>query len=108
MQVWAAEYEGKQVAAKVTQCPTGFPENELAILKKAQSKYTVKLIAEEDLTPKGMCIVMQLCDGSLDDRVKEASRGKNRGPAGGMGKKQFLETMEQIMEGLTDLHARGE
>jgi len=106
-EVWKATYEGKTIAAKVTECPTGFPDNELKILKKAQGKFAVQLIAEEDKTPKGMCIVMKLCDGSLEDQVKAASRGSKRGPAGGMNAQAFLRAMQQIAEALEDLHRRG-
>jgi len=105
-EVWLAEYEGKEVAAKTTECPTGFPANEIGILRKAQGKYSVKLIAEETLTPKGTCIVMELCKGSLEDKVKESARGTQRGPGGGMNEADFLRTMEQILEGLSDLHDR--
>ena len=106
-QVWEAEYGGKKVAAKTTECPQGFPKNEIAILKKAQGKYTVKLVAIEEATPKGETLVMQLCDGSLEDQVKAVSRSTNRGPGGGFRQSQFLNTMLQIAEGLADLHARG-
>lgn len=105
-EVWLAEYEGKEVAAKTTECPTGFPANEIEILRKAQGNYSVKLIAEESLTPKGTCIVMELCQGSLEDKVKESARGTQRGPGGGMNETDFLRTMEQILEGLSDLHDR--
>jgi len=50
---------------------------------------------------------MQLCDGSLEDQVKAVSRSTNRGPAGGFNQRQFMSTMLQIAEGLSDLHARG-
>ena len=50
---YVGEYKGKKVAAKTTDCPTGFPEQEIALLRKAQGPYVVKLLGVEDRTKHG-------------------------------------------------------
>merc|ERR1712054_674439 len=92
-EVWKAEYEGKIVAAKTTGCPTGFRAQELELLKRAQGEHTVKLIAVEEGTVKGTAIIMELCDGNLQDLCKEQR-----------SKEAFLAELEQILLGLVSLH----
>merc|ERR1712227_190132 len=91
-EVWKAEYKGEIVAAKVTSCPMGFRSEEIDILKSAQGQHTVKLIAQEECTPKGTAIIMELYSGSLLDFIAE-----RRGPQTEI---EFLLIVEQILEGL--------
>lgn len=93
-EVWEAEYRGETVAAKVTQCPTGFRTDELALLRRAQGEHTVRLIAEEEGTPKGTAIIMELCDGSLHDNKPRTED-------------DFLKELAQILHGLVTLHEQG-
>lgn len=96
-EVWKSEYKGAPVAVKVTSCPTGFREEELELLKKNQGEHVVELIAVEQ-TVKGTAIIMELCDGSLQDQIF-------------MGlcddEEAFLSTCCSILEGLCAIHATG-
>jgi len=94
-EVWKAEYNGELVAGKTTECPSGFRVEETELLRKAQGSKVVRLLAEEKGTPKGTVIVMELCAGSLEDRV--AARTETDEAA-------FLDELEQILEGLVALH----
>lgn len=101
-EVWKAEYQGELVAAKVTQCPTGFRDEEVALLRRAQGKHAVRLIAEEHNTPKGTAIIMELCEGSLIDRMQRLSAcGEPR------CEERFLLELCAILEGLAALHDQG-
>ena len=80
------------MAGKVTKCPQGFRRQEIALLTKAQGNHAVQLLAEEDLTPKGHIIVMQLCDSSLEDFAKPNNPDL------------FVGYMVQILQGLIHLH----
>jgi len=100
-EVWKAEYHGEMVAAKITGCPTGFRREEIAILEASQGRYTARLIGEER-TSKGVAILMELYEGSLHDKVSEA-RQRGEQPL----VEEFLAAMEQILEGLTELHEQG-
>lgn len=101
-EVWKAKYEGDVVAAKTTECPTGFRDEEVAILRRAQGDYTVKLLGEEERTPKGTTILMELCEGNLQDRItKDKAAGRRLSAA------EFLRNMEMILEGLSFLHTTG-
>lgn len=99
-EVWKAEYEGEIVAAKVTGCPTGFRREELDILRAVQGPHTVRLIAEEHGTSKGTAIIMQLYEGSLQDRLDEFT---SEDPT----KRGFLQDLHEILTGLAALHADG-
>ena len=98
-EVWKAEYRGKIVAAKITHCPMGFRPREISILRAAQGSHTVKLIAEERNTSKGTAIIMELCEGSLADQIKQAD--KTRQSSG-----IFLDQLADICEALKSLHAK--
>jgi len=98
-EVWKAEYKGQLVAAKVTECPTGFRADELGLLRRAQGEYTVRMIAEEDDTTKGTAIIMELCDGSLHDSIERAKPGRCEG--------EFLVQLEKVLQGLVRLHEEG-
>lgn len=99
-EVWKAEYQGKIVAAKITGCPMGFRQREVSILRAAQGTHTVRLIAEEHNTSKGTAIIMELCNGSLADQLKQGRNGKE-------SPSKFLEQLAQICEALVALHAKG-
>ena len=97
-EVWKAEYRGKEVAAKVTGCPVGFRPHEISILRAAQGSHTVKFIAEERNTSKGTAIIMELCEGSLAERMKHESHGGSTA--------LFLDRLADICEALKSLHER--
>ena len=98
-EVWHAEWGGQQVAAKITGCPSGFRREEVAALRAAQGPHTVKLLAEEDRTSKGAAIIMELCDGSLDQQLAEAKAAGQPCSA-----QEFLERLGEIATGLAALH----
>ena len=93
VQCWKAEYKGQMVAAKVTKCPEGFRTQEIALLRRAQGEHTVQLMAQEEQTPKGTIIVMQLCESSLQDFAKP------------LDPELFVGYMVQILHGLIHLHS---
>lgn len=96
--VWSATWKCRPVAAKVTDCPTGFRPEELLMLRAAQGPHTVKLLAEVN-TVKGMAIIMQLCGGSLQDQLSERKDMQ-------CTVREFLESLLQIASGLMQLHAK--
>lgn len=96
-EVWKAEYHGRPVAAKVTSCPSGFREEELGLLKKNQGEHVVELLGVER-TSKGITILMELCEGSLQDHLSEGFCH---------GEENFLVTCIGILEGLTAIHSTG-
>lgn len=96
-EVWKGEYRGSPVAVKVTSCPTGFREEELELLRKNQGAHVVKLIAVEQ-TVKGTAIIMELCEGSLQDQISKGHCD---------GEEAFLSTCCSILEGLCAIHETG-
>ena len=68
---YVATYQGTEVAAKTTSCPTGFPEKEIALLKRAQGKGVVKLLGIEEGTQYGQAILMELAAKNLQDDLKQ-------------------------------------
>jgi len=101
-EVWKAEYRGELVAAKFTRCPTGFRDEEVSLLRRAQGDHTVRLIAEEHGTPKGTAIIMELCEGSLNDQVELAKAQREPKSVD-----RFLHELCTILEGVTALHEQG-
>lgn len=97
-EVFKAKYKGQTVAAKTTGNPTGFPKNELAIMREVQSEHVAELLGEEKKTPKGDVILMKMYRGSLDDEIK-------RFPTG-LPVDKFLKYMEQVCKGLHFLHMK--
>merc|ERR1711865_82870 len=91
-EVYQAKYKGQTVACKTTGNPTGFPKDEIALMREMQSEYVAVLIGEEHKTPKGDVILMKMYRGSLDDEIKRSGRGL---PA-----ERFLKYMEQVCRGL--------
>lgn len=102
-ETWEVEYEGNNLAAKVTCCPTGFPDGEIEMMKRAQGPFTCKFVGREDKTSKGTCIIMQKYPSNLEKQI-EALRHPERNRRQGMPKMQFLKALEQISEGLAWLH----
>jgi len=100
-EVWKVSYKGRPAAAKVTQCPTGFRKEEIELLQRAQGPCTVRLIAQEEATPKGTALVMTLCEGSLDDKIVKS---KGQGLNCHAKERVFLEDLAQVLEGLQMLH----
>ena len=98
-EVWHAEWKGQQVAAKITGCPTGFRREEVAALRAAQGHHTVKLLAEEERTSKGGAIIMELCNGSLDQQLAQAKAAEQS-----CSPQEFLERLGEIATGLAALH----
>eukprot|EP00658_Telonema_sp_P-2_P025428 TRINITY_DN2023_c0_g2_i2.p1 TRINITY_DN2023_c0_g2~~TRINITY_DN2023_c0_g2_i2.p1 ORF type:complete len:459 (-),score=96.03 TRINITY_DN2023_c0_g2_i2:982-2358(-) len=99
-EVWTARYKGARAAVKVTGNPAGFRGEELELLQRAQGgSHCVWLIALEKLTPKGTAIVTELCDGNLEEVVVRAG-GFDGCPD------LFVGCMEQILEGLVELHSK--
>ena len=94
--VYRAKYKGLTVACKTTRNRTGFPRNEIALLREMQSEHVAVLIGEEHRTPKGDVIVMKMYRGSLEDEIK----GR------GLSQKRFLKYLEQVCCGLHFLHMR--
>jgi len=97
-EVFKATYKGRTVAAKTTGNPTGFPKNELSIMRAVQSEHVAELIGEEQKTPQGDVILMKLYRGSLDDVIKAHPTG--------LGTDKFLMYMEQVCKGLHFLHMK--
>jgi len=50
---YEGKYKGERVAAKTTDCPEGFPNWEITLLRKAQGPHVVKLLGVEDRTKHG-------------------------------------------------------
>jgi serine/threonine protein kinase len=97
-EVYQAKYQGQTVACKTTGNPTGFPKNEIALMREMQSEYVAVLIGEEHRTPKGDVILMKMYRGSLEDEIKRSGRG--------LSQERFLKYMEQVCRGLHFLHMK--
>lgn len=95
-EVFEAQYKGKTVAAKTTGNPTGFPADEIAILRQMQSEHVAVLVGEEKKTPKGDVILMKLYAGSLDDVIQKYPKG--------VPTEIFFSYLEQITRGLHYFH----
>ncbi len=102
--VWKASYQGKVVAVKVTNCPTGFRSTEVELLRRAQGPHTVEIIAEE-ATSKGTGIIMKLCEGGT--LKSQLERLGPRAEADQGGKLEYLRMISEILEGLMSLHNSG-
>jgi len=100
--VWKAEWNQAVVAAKVTGCPTGFPAKEITLLERAQGEHSVKLLGQELDAEKGTVILMELCDGSLQEHIEDTV-----GPGRSMPCGDYQRMLAQILKGLCTLHARG-
>lgn len=97
-EVYQAKYKGETVACKTTGNPTGFPKDEIALMREMQSEYVAVLIGEEHRTPKGDVILMKMYRGSLEDEIKRGGRG--------LPQERFLKYMEQVCRGLHFLHMK--
>jgi len=98
-EVFKAKYRGQEVAAKVTQCPSGFRDEELTCLRRAQGAHAVRLLGEEKATPKGTAILMELCEENVQQRIE---RHQKSGRA--VTVEDFLHDVEDILQGLVWLH----
>ena len=99
-EVWRCDYKGQPVAAKVTECPTGFRQEELTILRAAQGEHTAKLI-DVIQSRKGCAIVMQLYKQSLLDHITQADANKQD-----KSEKELLHHLSDLLKALDRLHQK--
>jgi len=99
---YEAKYKGQLVAAKVTECPSGFRSEELNLLQRAQGEHVVRLIAVEEGTKEGQALIMEICPGNLEDALKSIPNKSGRG-----NERRYLDWLSQILYGLSELHGEG-
>eukprot|EP00656_Telonema_subtile_P008931 TRINITY_DN14176_c0_g11_i1.p1 TRINITY_DN14176_c0_g11~~TRINITY_DN14176_c0_g11_i1.p1 ORF type:complete len:522 (-),score=101.30 TRINITY_DN14176_c0_g11_i1:147-1712(-) len=102
-ETWLVDYKGKECAAKVTCCPQGFRPIETEMLRKAQGPFTCVFYGQEDKTPKGTAIIMKCYPRNMEQRITE-TRAQHPGKRKGMPKRDYIQALEQLAQGLEWLH----